>query len=337
MPFPFGTFVPGLYGGFLQYSSEQAKTSNYQIVYATDNGKLFTNYGAAGAVTFTLPAVIAANQRYVFKVIAQQQLTITSFEGSNIVAQGNAAASSITITASAQEIGSHVVLETNAAGTLWYATYISAGAQQNLPSAVSATGTTQGGAAALAGGVNLVTGSNGTAGVILPTPVPGGSAVRVKNSGTGILLVYPPTGDTIDSLAANTAQQLPVNSIIEYLAATTTGWYSIAYETPTNFTPVTVAGAGTTQGNAAALTAGVLNIVSGGNGTVGVILPTPTPGNPPTIIKSTGTGTLLVYPPTGDTINASLANTAYTMGTATIAAFYPGTTAAYYSHPLVAS
>lgn len=52
-----------------------AKTANYTVVQANDNGKIFTNEGAAGAVTFALPAA-TVGQFYDFVVKATQELRI---------------------------------------------------------------------------------------------------------------------------------------------------------------------------------------------------------------------------------------------------------------------
>lgn len=51
------------------------KTAAYTIVAGTDNGKTFTNEGAAGAVVFSLPAA-TVGQWYRFKVKAAQELRI---------------------------------------------------------------------------------------------------------------------------------------------------------------------------------------------------------------------------------------------------------------------
>lgn len=53
----------------------EAKTANYTIVDNTDNGKLFTNTGASGAITFSLPAA-TVGMRYRFFVGAAQELRI---------------------------------------------------------------------------------------------------------------------------------------------------------------------------------------------------------------------------------------------------------------------
>lgn len=53
----------------------EAKTANYTVVTPTDNGKTFTNTGAAGTVVFALPAA-TPGQWYRFVVKATQVLTI---------------------------------------------------------------------------------------------------------------------------------------------------------------------------------------------------------------------------------------------------------------------
>ena len=52
-----------------------AKTADYTVVANTDNGKTFTNEGASGAITFTLPAA-TVGQWYRFVAKAAQELRI---------------------------------------------------------------------------------------------------------------------------------------------------------------------------------------------------------------------------------------------------------------------
>ena len=53
----------------------EVKTADYTVVADTDNGKTFTTEGAAGAVTFALPAA-TVGQWYKFVVKATQELRI---------------------------------------------------------------------------------------------------------------------------------------------------------------------------------------------------------------------------------------------------------------------
>lgn len=94
-----------------------AKTGNYTIgTNATDAfGTVFTNEGASGAVTFTLPSP-TSGAYYFFAGVADQNIVITA--GSAIaVTVNNAAATSITYSTALQKIGSFAVAI--ATGTKW--------------------------------------------------------------------------------------------------------------------------------------------------------------------------------------------------------------------------
>lgn len=73
---------------------------------------------------------------------------------------------------------------------------------------------------------------------------------------------------------------------------------------------VAVVAAGSTQGTAAALTAGVLNVVSAADATKGVILPVAAAGDVVRVYSSVVTNILKVYPQTGGAIDAAAANAA---------------------------
>ncbi len=79
-----------------------------------------------------------------------------------------------------------------------------------LYSGVSAAGTTGPTATALPSAVSFVQVSvcAAAAGIILPTGVPSGKTIKVRNDGVGYLFVYPPTGGTINSLAVDAGQIL---------------------------------------------------------------------------------------------------------------------------------
>jgi hypothetical protein len=122
VPFP----VPGLFMGYLPFKGEVAKTANTTLL-AKDAGNLFTNEGASGAVTFTLPA-IAPNLLFAFRVVADQTVTIASAEGDNVVAFNDASADSVAFSTAGQKVGGGVIVHSNLAGTKWYVRNISAGA-----------------------------------------------------------------------------------------------------------------------------------------------------------------------------------------------------------------
>ena len=108
------------------WSNFVTKTANYQVL-STDNLTLFDNTGATGAVTFTLPA-IANGYFFAFRAVANQNLLITSTEGSNIVGFNNATASTISFQTGSAIIGGQLIFYTNPAKTQWIVESASAGA-----------------------------------------------------------------------------------------------------------------------------------------------------------------------------------------------------------------
>lgn len=106
-------------GVFDLYLNEVAKTADYTILPA-DNGTLFTNAGAAGAVVFTLPA-IAKGYFLGFFVVANQNVTVASAgSNDNIVVINDAAADSVAFSTNNEKIGGYVELFTSLAGDKWY-------------------------------------------------------------------------------------------------------------------------------------------------------------------------------------------------------------------------
>jgi len=91
---------------------------------------------------------------------------------------------------------------------------------------VAATGSTNADAASITGyGLTVVSGGDGTKGVILPTAVPGG-IIYIKSTGT-ILKVYPAAGGTINTLTATTGGYSTASAGVTILvASSTTQWYT---------------------------------------------------------------------------------------------------------------
>ena len=85
-----------------------AKTAAYRI-HPNDHGTLFTNRGATGAVTLTLPysGWLPAGWRIFFAVVADQSLTITQATGDTdqMVVYNDIAADSIAVSTSAKKLG----------------------------------------------------------------------------------------------------------------------------------------------------------------------------------------------------------------------------------------
>jgi hypothetical protein len=96
-----------------------AKTANYSIDPAVDpSGTRFTNRGAAGAVTFTLPAPTPAlaGTSYEFSGVADQNI-IVSGTAAKQVAFNNAACASLAAQTAGQKIGA--VITAICDGTSW--------------------------------------------------------------------------------------------------------------------------------------------------------------------------------------------------------------------------
>lgn len=109
----------------LPWQHFQTKTASYQVL-ASDNLTLFDNAGATGAVTFTLPP-IANGYAFSFRVLANQNVLVTSTEGGNLVALNNASGNTVSFQTGGQLIGGGFDIFSNAAGTKWYVENVSAG------------------------------------------------------------------------------------------------------------------------------------------------------------------------------------------------------------------
>lgn len=112
----------------------EAKTADYQVK-TEDIGKILTNRGASGAVTFTLPAVtsptLPAGWWVEFFVVAGQNVTIAS-SGSldNLVAFNDATADSIAFSTATELIGNGVRVVWD--GTSWLV-FVALGAETATP------------------------------------------------------------------------------------------------------------------------------------------------------------------------------------------------------------
>jgi hypothetical protein len=62
-------------------------------------------------------------------------------------------------------------------------------------------------------------------GVLLPAAV-GGERIMVRNSGANSLNVYPQASAQINSLGNGGAFALPIGAFLEYIAVSSTQWYT---------------------------------------------------------------------------------------------------------------
>jgi hypothetical protein len=136
-------------------------------------------------------------------------------EFDSVTVTGASALQAVTATT----IAATTIAATTIAGT-------STGAIRLPVAAVAAAGSTQGNAAALAEGINVVSAADGTKGVILPTAV-AGMVIIVKNTAAGALNIYPATGGAINAVAANGAYSITNLTSSLLVASSTTQWYSV--------------------------------------------------------------------------------------------------------------
>lgn len=101
-----------------------AKTLSYtlKLNQPDKSGTVYTNRGAVGAVTFTLPAPAPAIQGtwFKFRVVADQSVIVAGHTTGKIVAAGNAAADNVSFEVAGAKIGGEILVECD--GTSWLAT-----------------------------------------------------------------------------------------------------------------------------------------------------------------------------------------------------------------------
>lgn len=120
-----------------------------------------------------------------------------------------------------------ICVETAASGDNFGAVDLNATTNLLAVSAVTAAGSSASDAAQLSQGLNVVTGADGTKGVILPVAVPG-MQVIVKGVTAGVLKVYPKTSSTINALSASAAISLASGAIPAiFVASSATQWYTL--------------------------------------------------------------------------------------------------------------
>lgn len=91
---------------------------------------------------------------------------------------------------------------------------------------VAATGSTQGNSTSITYGLSVVSGANGTVGVVLPTAVAGG-VCYIKGTTAGVLKIWPTLGAQINAVGADTALLLSSGAIpVILVASSATQWYT---------------------------------------------------------------------------------------------------------------
>lgn len=90
------------------------KTASYSPNAATDQpGTIFTNRGATGAVTFTLPTPSRGylGFSYEFRSVADQDLTVAGATAGDIATKNDQAANSVAVSTSGEKIGAALAAE----------------------------------------------------------------------------------------------------------------------------------------------------------------------------------------------------------------------------------
>lgn len=106
-----------------------AKTADYTVL-DSDNGTIFTNSGAAGAVIFTLPATAKRGLEFTFNVVADQSVTVTAGTADTLIAFNDLAADSIAFSTAAEKIGGTIRIVGD--GSKWIA-QVGLGAETQTP------------------------------------------------------------------------------------------------------------------------------------------------------------------------------------------------------------
>jgi hypothetical protein len=97
---------------------------------------------------------------------------------------------------------------------------------RSVGTGISAAGSTQGTATALTKEMNIVSTVSSGQGVVLPTAV-AGMMLTITNTSANSLLVYPASGAAINSLASNAGYILQASGTLQFIAPTTTQWYTV--------------------------------------------------------------------------------------------------------------
>ena len=120
-----------------------------------------------------------------------------------------------------------ICIETAASGDDFGKTYLNKQTNLMAVSSITAAGSLISDAVQLTSGLNLVTGADGTKGVILPVAVPG-AVVIIKGLTAGVLKVYPKASSTINGLSASGALSVTTGLMpLTFIASSATQWYSL--------------------------------------------------------------------------------------------------------------
>jgi hypothetical protein len=226
------TISAGLWSGIHFGYSEAANTSYRKsaLVFERQDGAArgkihILNNGTNGAASATL-ADARITIGFDGNVGVGQTNPVAKFEVSGTAGQLLAVTDSMTGTIFAANDASGIpsieVIDTGLVKLAEYGGFVAYG----VSNAVSAAGTTQATATLLTRPINNVTTVAANSGVLLPSAYPG-MRVLVRNATVTTLRVYPGTGAQINTLGTNTQLNLETLANIEFVAFTTTQWYTV--------------------------------------------------------------------------------------------------------------
>ena len=151
--------------------------------------------------------------------------TVTTAAQPNITSVGTLTSISVSGNANIGNIGTAGLI--TATGNITGSNVIVTGYHfRSVGTSISAAGSTQGTATAISKEINVVSTVASGAGVVLPTAV-AGMAITITNTSANSLLVYPATSGIINSLSANAGYTQPAGATLQFVAPTTTQWYTI--------------------------------------------------------------------------------------------------------------
>lgn len=197
-----------------------------------------------------------------------------------------------------------------------------------ISATVTAAGSTQGTATALTKTYNIISTATANQGVVLPAAA-AGLIINVYNISGATIKVYPTTSETIDGGSANAAVELVTNNGSEFVGTGTGSWRQVGSggNNVEDFTingtasllgdlkvgvSASVATAGSTQGDATALSETFNVIATNAASTQGVKLPAAVAGLH-IVVANTTSSDCKLYPNSSDTINGGSADASVTL------------------------
>jgi len=195
-------------------------TSTATTVYPT-----FTTSSANGNSSAVFNTSISAN-------LANASITATTFVGAlnGAATSATSATTAGTVTTAAQgnitSVGTLTSL--NSSGNITAPSYIANTGYfvRSVSASVSAAGSTQGTGTVLTTEFNRVSTVSSGQGVVLPVAT-AGMAIVIVNSSANTLLVYPAAAAAINSLATNTGYSHVTLATLQYIAISSTQWYTV--------------------------------------------------------------------------------------------------------------